>query len=159
MAEEQEPLLNTDEGIEVLVVAVDASTEAARVLATAARQARAAPQATVHLIHVFRASRMDRARAGAPLPPEDAVHDAKDHFESQVRTLKRQCRNSVVSHFVVGDPNAEIIKLAEESRADLLVIGTHDHTGLERLLLGSIAEALMRKAPCSVLVVRRPHRR
>ena len=60
---------------------------------------------------------------------------------------------------LVGDPTAEIKKLASEVSADLLVIGTHDYHGFERLLLGSIAETLMRNVTCSVLIVRpTPHR-
>jgi nucleotide-binding universal stress UspA family protein len=54
----------------------------------------------------------------------------------------------------VGDPVAEILRMSQELEADFLVVGTHDATGFERLLLGSIAETLMRKAPCSVMVVR-----
>src|SRR5262249_44246529 len=47
--------------------------------------------------------------------------------------------------------------LAEEIRADLIVMGTHGRTGLSRLLMGSVAEQVVRKAPCPVLTVRPPH--
>jgi nucleotide-binding universal stress UspA family protein len=59
----------------------------------------------------------------------------------------------------VGVPHREIVKAAEKERADLLVIGTHGRTGLDRVLLGSIAERVVRLAPCPVLTVRpRPGR-
>jgi len=159
MSDSPAPLQNTDEGVRQLVVAIDASAEAGRVISTAARLVRPFPEAVVHLAHVFRVSRFDRARVGVPPPEGDALAEAKDYLESQARSLRRQCRNQVVSHLPVGDPTGEVLNLAESFHADLLVVGTNDHIGFERLLLGSIAETLMRKAPCSVVVVRRPHYR
>ena len=47
-----------------------------------------------------------------------------------------------------------IVRAAEESKADLIVIGTRGHTGLKHLLLGSVAERTVRHAPCAVLTVR-----
>jgi len=52
-----------------------------------------------------------------------------------------------------GHPAREILAVVEEQAADLLVIGTHGRGGVEHLLLGSVAEKIMRKAPCPVLVV------
>ena len=54
-----------------------------------------------------------------------------------------------------GDPGTEIVDEATEWRADLIVVGSHGHTGLTRLLLGSVAQAVVTHAPCSVEVVRR----
>jgi|SRR5690349_739668 len=54
-----------------------------------------------------------------------------------------------------GDPRAEIVDEATDWRADLIVVGSHGHTGLTRLLLGSVAQAVVAHAPCSVEVVRR----
>lgn len=50
----------------------------------------------------------------------------------------------------------QIVKFAEDSKADLLVIGTHGFTGLKHVFLGSIAESVVRLAPCPVLTVRDP---
>jgi nucleotide-binding universal stress UspA family protein len=52
-----------------------------------------------------------------------------------------------------GKPSAEIVKAAAEWPADLIVIGSHGRRGIERALLGSVAEAVLRHAPCPVLVV------
>lgn len=52
---------------------------------------------------------------------------------------------------VTGDPSAAIVRLAEEEEADMIVMGTHGRTGLTRLLMGSVAEAVVRRAPCPVL--------
>jgi len=54
----------------------------------------------------------------------------------------------------VGPAAANIVRLAEDLRADLIVVGTRGRTGLRRMVLGSVAEAVVRSAPCSVLVVR-----
>jgi universal stress protein A len=53
-----------------------------------------------------------------------------------------------------GKPGHEMIKVANEWPADLIVIASHGRTGVSRLLLGSVAEAVVRHAPCPVLVVR-----
>ena len=53
-----------------------------------------------------------------------------------------------------GDPAASIIQVAEETACDLIVLGTHGRTGLRRVLVGSVAEHVMRSAPCPVLVVK-----
>jgi nucleotide-binding universal stress UspA family protein len=56
-----------------------------------------------------------------------------------------------------GDPAAEIIRAAQETGAELIVMGTHGRTGLQRLLMGSVAEQVLRKASCPVLTVKAPH--
>lgn len=55
-----------------------------------------------------------------------------------------------------GDPAEETLALAKEADCDLIVMGSHGRTGLDRLLVGSVAEAVMRKAPCPVLIVKAP---
>jgi nucleotide-binding universal stress UspA family protein len=55
-----------------------------------------------------------------------------------------------------GDPASSIIRVAKEQPCDLIVVGTHGRTGLRRALLGSVAEQVMRGAPCPVLVVKGP---
>ncbi len=62
-----------------------------------------------------------------------------------------------ISHVLVeGDPATEIVRYTHDAGFDLVVMGTHGRTGLERLLMGSVAEKVMRDAPCSVLVVKLP---
>ena len=53
-----------------------------------------------------------------------------------------------------GIPAQEIVRLAEEENVDLIVIGTHGWTGLKHLLMGSVAEAVVRHATCPVMTVR-----
>lgn len=53
----------------------------------------------------------------------------------------------------LGDPVGGILRVAQEINADLIVMGTHGRTGLHRLLMGSVAEGIMRKSTCPVLTV------
>ena len=73
----------------------------------------------------------------------DAVAKATDDGVKHVR-----------SKLLTGAPSSEIVALLETEPFELCVIGTHGRTGLSRILLGSIAEKVVRHAPCSVLVVR-----
>ena len=57
---------------------------------------------------------------------------------------------------VAGDPAREIVSLAKETEADMIVMATHGRTGLTRLLMGSVAEVVVRRAGCPVLTVKQP---
>jgi nucleotide-binding universal stress UspA family protein len=57
---------------------------------------------------------------------------------------------------LVGEPATAIVEDAEKEGADLIVMGTHGRTGLSRLLMGSVAEAVVRRAKCPVLTVKHP---
>ena len=57
-----------------------------------------------------------------------------------------------------GDAAEQILRAARDAAADVIVLGTHGTSGLARLLVGSVAESVMRKAPCPVLTVRSPFR-
>ncbi len=88
------------------------------------------------------------------VPPEPVVYEeeltARLHqLQLDHPTLKLETRLLLVS-----DPAAEILRISQESGADLIVMGTHGRTGLGHLLLGSIAEKVLRQAPCPVVTVR-----
>lgn len=61
-----------------------------------------------------------------------------------------------IHKLMIGDPAEAIIQLAEADDVDFVVMGTHGRTGLTRLLMGSVAEAVVRRAPCPVLTVKQP---
>ncbi len=56
----------------------------------------------------------------------------------------------------MGEPADVIVRVAQEEEVDIIVMGTHGRTGLKHLLLGSIAEAIVRRAPCPVMTVKHP---
>jgi nucleotide-binding universal stress UspA family protein len=60
-------------------------------------------------------------------------------------------------HLVSGDPAEAIVHLAEVEHVDLVVMSTHGRSGLRRLLMGSVAEKVVRRAPCPVFTLRQPH--
>lgn len=60
-----------------------------------------------------------------------------------------------VTHRVLfGDPASEIVRIAEQEHVSLIVLGTHQRSGLRRLLTGSVAESVLRRAPCPVFAFR-----
>jgi len=54
----------------------------------------------------------------------------------------------------MGDPAGEVVRIASDEAAEMIILGTHGRTGMTRLLMGSVAEAIVRRAPCPVLVYR-----
>lgn len=72
------------------------------------------------------------------------------------RIKKDQLENSpkVVTSAVVGAPVPKIIDYADNKAIDLILVSSHGRTGFNRMLIGSVAEKLVRGAPCSVLVLR-----
>jgi nucleotide-binding universal stress UspA family protein len=81
----------------------------------------------------------------------------KEHGEKFLGSLAASGRESGVKVETViaeGDVHNEIIKYADEKKAGLIVMGTHGRRGLNRLLLGSVAESVARRAHCAVLLIR-----
>ncbi|HET9940546.1 MAG TPA: universal stress protein [Candidatus Eisenbacteria bacterium] len=58
---------------------------------------------------------------------------------------------------ISGDPRSTLVEEARKIGADLVVVGSHGRSGLSRLVLGSVASYVSSHAPCSVLIVKRPH--
>ena len=86
---------------------------------------------------------------------DDMIAAAKDGIATVARTLDL-ARLNPKAEVRVGTPATEIVAAADDLKADLLCISTHGRTGLAHLLLGSVAERIIRHAPpaCPVLVVR-----
>ena len=77
--------------------------------------------------------------------------------QTQLETIRPVNPGIPVRHvFLEGDPATSIVRYATDAAIDLIVMGTHGRTGVERLLMGSVAEKVMRDAACSVLVVKLP---
>jgi nucleotide-binding universal stress UspA family protein len=89
-----------------------------------------------------------------PLPAEEEY----DQRAKLARLHPTDTQIEVDHRLVEGDPAEMILKLAKDTGADVIVMGTHGTTGLTRLLVGSVAESVLRKAPCPVLTVRGPFR-
>jgi universal stress protein A len=97
-----------------------------------------------------------------PTPPvtEAYVPELDDPRQlEESRRLLEQAANAITdlpvdTRLVMGGPGPAIIAAAKDCQADLIVMGTHGRTGLFRVLLGSVAEYVLRHAPCPVLTIK-----
>lgn len=82
----------------------------------------------------------------------ERARDRLDAFVALTRAEQIRSRFSIEE----GAPVATIVKAAEDGKADLICLGTHGREGVERIVLGSVAEKVLRKAPCPVMTVSEP---
>jgi len=89
--------------------------------------------------------------------PNEGNGAGRRHWQEQLEQIRPVDPQIPVHHVLLeGDPATEIVRYARDAGFNLIVMGTHGRTGLERQLLGSVTEQVMREAPCSVLVVKLP---
>lgn len=144
----------------VVLVAVDLHKGSNLVMSRAMVHA-AAMGAEVHLLCVT------EPNIANVKPPEDLdapeltgtdVHRVQEFAQTRVADFKKKYPSlatpTVQVHMDAGDPAEKIVNNAAKLNADLVVLGTHGRTGLKRLLIGSVAEKVVRLAGCPVLVVR-----
>lgn len=140
-----------------IVVGCDASAQAELALEQAFLLA-TKPRVLVHVLGVV--DREGHALMTGSAPPPDlqaevsATHAAvSGRVESALAKLGRPGLRVFV-HTQIGDPAEEILTLAAEVKAGLIIVGTHGRRGMSRLLIGSVAEKIMRKAHCPVLAMK-----
>jgi nucleotide-binding universal stress UspA family protein len=112
----------------------------------------------LHLLHVIEDVLTILPEAGMVFPPPQEYQpklraDAEKSL-SQLLEGKPAAVKSIVRNVRNGHPFLEILKYAKDAEIDMIIIGTHGRTGLAHVLLGSVAEKVVRKAPCPVLTVR-----
>ncbi len=91
---------------------------------------------------------------GGGLAPTDLWRDT-DEAKGRLRRMEADAHRVRVESLVMeGDPVAMILRAAKETHSDVIIMGTHGRTAVARLLLGSVAEAVLRKAPCPVLTAK-----
>lgn len=113
--------------------------------------------ATVHLLHVVEDPNTMAWTQGFPLPVVGMLEQFQD--ESRRRLLASvpdADRGRVVIACPIASPVAEILRYAAEEAIDLIVMGTHGRGFVAHALIGSVAERVVRRAPCPVLTVRQP---
>ena len=143
------------ENLQNIIVATDFSEPAALAVNSAADLAKSSG-ASLHVMHAFE----------TPIPivspyeivlPDGLLDQAR---ESATKSLRAVCESAIEkgakAEARLGEAPAgsAVCAFAKEIGADLVVVGTQGHTGLKHILLGSVAERIVREAPCSVLVVR-----
>ena len=94
--------------------------------------------------------------APASIPPAEQFHTAARTALDRVLAGITSPGIKTQADVRQGSPFQAIVEFAREQNIDLIVMGTHGHTGLAHILLGSTAERVVRRAPCPVLTVRHP---
>jgi len=138
--------------VDRILIATDGSEKNRPSLEEGIKLARAFGAAvyTVYVIDVGAFSSMS-----ADMPIGDTYRIIKAEADQAFCRIKTLAGDMPVETAVLeGRPAAEIVKFAVAKNIDLIVIGTQGKKGLERLLLGSVAEEVIRSAPCKVLVVK-----
>jgi universal stress protein A len=90
-------------------------------------------------------------------PPQEFLDELEQDARTQLNGLVAERdwgRLKVESVVKVGNPQIEIVEYAVAAQVDLIVMGTHGRTGVAHLVLGSVAERVVRTAPCPVLTLR-----
>jgi nucleotide-binding universal stress UspA family protein len=141
----------------LILVGIDFSENGPSVLQSAADLASKTPAAELHLVHAF----------GPAVPADDlrwfpALCDVASIEDSdaasaalhQLATSIPLRSERVCAYVHEGSATAVITQVAEDIEADLVVVGSHDHAGMNRAFFGSVAEKLVRTAPCPVLSIR-----
>jgi len=140
----------------VVVVAIDFSLPARRALAWALDYAQHVPS-TLHTVHVVE-RRFRLADLGAdPTSLRDELTEAERLAAAELKLLGDEGRARVGAlheHVAFGKPADEILRVARELGAQLIVIGSHGRDAVGHLLLGSVAERVVRNASCPVVVVK-----
>ena len=136
-----------------ILIAVDESAFAAHAADVGFELARSLG-AEVALIHVVDVSAFASPEGG--YPAGEIIALAEQDGRRLLAGFRQRVSIQPLPHeFIqVGKPATEIVEAAKDWPADLIVIGSHGRRGVERLLLGSVAEAVMRHGACPVLVVR-----
>jgi len=144
-----------------ILVPIDFSTgadEAAVVAAAMARQL----GGSIELVHVYNPPSIMLPDGSTFAPTPAQLVEASDHAEHALDAARRALVARVGdgvrvdSCTRIGAAADEIVRLADSGKYDLVVMGTHGRTGIRRLVLGSVAEKVLRRASIPVLTVRDP---
>ena len=116
-------------------------------------------QAEIHCVHVvdIPADLLSTSAYYMTGPSEAFLDQIREESKKNLEAFAEKNLEGVQvrTAFLEGSPFVEIIRYARNQEIDLVVIATHGRTGLKHVLFGSVAEKVVRKAPCPVLVVKR----
>jgi nucleotide-binding universal stress UspA family protein len=141
-----------------ILVPFDFSAAAIRALAWAADLRRTAGGPPLHLVHAIssRPAGTGDVSLNMLLPSADEIETLERSMVEEARHLDAQATASVqIGASNVGDL---VLDAAKAVGAELIVMGSHGRTGVRRLLLGSVAEHVLRHADCPVVTVHAPHK-
>jgi nucleotide-binding universal stress UspA family protein len=139
--------------VEKVLVPLDGSPVAEAALPVATDLVKQNPGATVTLLRAAEAPTLPGADPVAPQVM--AVREAEDYLETVARRLVRD-GVKVKTSVWYGPPASSIVEAAEAGKVDLIVMNSHGRTGLGRLVLGSVAESVLRGTRTPILLLRAP---
>jgi nucleotide-binding universal stress UspA family protein len=148
-------------GIHKILVPIDFA-DGARAALEAATTMALKFEASVDLFHVWQPPPMlpmqllvVPTQGGVPQAADDVARSiANARLTELAAEVRKAGVREVHCHVGVGDPAHDICDLADKGHFDLIVMGTHGRTGLAHAVLGSVAEKVVRRAPCPVLTAR-----
>lgn len=119
------------------------------------------PGTEVRVLHVVEPPALLLGREMAGPDPEfetvwKALREQAKSLVTKATDVLRKSGLNATTVLIEGDPKSQIIDVAKEWPADLIVLGSHGRKGLSRFLMGSVSEAVVRHAHCSVELVRTP---
>jgi nucleotide-binding universal stress UspA family protein len=119
------------------------------------------PDTEVKILHVVEPPSLLMGREMGGYDPEfetvwKALRGQAKHLVEKAAGKMRAAKFNVSTELVEGDPKSQIIDIAHEWRADMIVLGSHGRTGLNRFLMGSVSQGVVRHAHCSVEIIRSP---
>lgn len=119
----------------------------------------AIPGARASVLHVVSASGSDVRKDAAETSALIATghKHIQEVIAHQLGDESNPLRDRIDVFVGLGDPAEQIVQLAVDTEADLIVVGTNEKSGIGRLVLGSVSSEVFRRAPCSVLVARAVH--
>ena len=111
--------------------------------------------ASLCLVHAY--DLLPYALPDGPIMDERQLETVRVAFQKQLEQLRQAAEARgiarVETQLLQGPASSEIVRVASEQHFDLIVMGTHGRTGLSHLLIGSVTEKVVRRAPCPVLTI------
>lgn len=124
------------------------ASDAAMVHAEALAKASGAKLVIVHVEEPPLAYGGGELYYGLPEPNSERIQKMLEDVRPRDAAIPSEHR------LTMGDPAGEVVRIAADEGCEMIVMGTHGRTGLTRLLMGSVAEQIVRRAPCPVLIYR-----
>lgn len=142
----------TAESRVVVIAAMDRTPASEAVLHTATSLAQGIAGAELHLVHVITVA--PEPVAPSMSAPARFLEEGRAWVDGVAARAAERFKGRVAAHLAVGDATREILQIASDLEADLVVVGSHGKGAIERMLAGSVSQSVAKKARCAVLIAR-----
>lgn len=155
MATVEQPALGTSKIWRTILVPVDFSAPSEAALQYALKLA-AASSAELHVCHIIPVPHVLDVLYERGFEPQESVKRIEQKARQRINELVHSAGAPLKFHLHCSEGEARdgVLEWAEQLKADLLVMGTHGRRGADRFFMGSVAEAVVRRASCPVLTLR-----